>query len=136
VFARKVLHVFGSVSPDEIDTEARAITELYCHGNHRNVVEVFQHGFLPNNSFYYIDMELCDSNLHDYVYQGRSINWMTPESNEPTFVDRNAPLPDKMLNVWTIMRHVCQGVEYIHRHNQVHRDLKPQNSSDTFLALY
>jgi len=67
--------------------------------------------------------------LHDYIYKRPEIEWMTDEAAEPAFIERNPPLEEKMLNVRTIMRHLSQGVEYIHHYKQVHRDLKPQNSS-------
>lgn len=35
------------------------------------------------------------------------------------------------LRLWTIMRHVTSGLEYIHSLREVHRDLKPQNGMDS-----
>lgn len=75
-------------------------------------------------------MELCALNLHDYIYH-------TPEYshrasallNEPIFVLDNATAHLKLLNIWTIMNHIAEGLEFIHENHFIHRDLKPLNSN-------
>lgn len=58
-------------------------------------------------------MEYCDGNLEEYI-AGRS-----PLSERPL----------TMVEVWSVMIDIAKGVEFIHAHGEVHRDLKPQNSS-------
>ena len=56
-------------------------------------------------------------------------------SNDPTFVVEDSLTHLKLLNIWTIIDHVAQGLEFIHENNYVHRDLKPLNSNLNSCAL-
>jgi serine/threonine protein kinase len=69
-------------------------------------------------------MELCDINLHDYIYRKTPFDL---SKSIPFFV-RDASPPLKAQQIWNIMREIVSGVEYIHGHGEVHRDLKPDNS--------
>lgn len=67
-------------------------------------------------------MELCDLNLHDYVYEKVShddlIDWETAKRS------------NSLLKVISgIMDQVLKGVMFIHDHDEVHRDLDPLNGS-------
>ena len=78
-------------------------------------------------------MELCVLNLHDYIY--RTENYLRHASallNEPTFVVEDSSMHSKLINIWTIIDHVAQGLEFIHQKHYIHRDLKPRNS--TFIS--
>jgi hypothetical protein len=33
------------------------------------------------------------------------------------------------LTLWTILRHITRGLEYIHSLREIHRDLKPHNGT-------
>ena len=72
IFARKILRLFGGVRKEDIDNEARAVSQLCAPGRCKNVVEVIRHGWLPtDSSYYYIDMEYCSETLDDRIH-GRS----------------------------------------------------------------
>jgi serine/threonine protein kinase len=105
-----------------VENEVRAITKLCGKAAHSNIVEVFRLGELIDVPFYFIDMELCQMNLANYIYR---------DSNSlPTFVPRfvkDASASAKALQIWNIVRQIASGVAYIHSYNEIHRDLKPQN---------
>jgi hypothetical protein len=65
------------------------MTDL-CRGECPFVVQVLDHDWLEFESLYFIDMEFCSQNLHDYIRQSSAI-WVLQrpfEDNEPPI---NAP---------------------------------------------
>jgi serine/threonine protein kinase len=70
-------------------------------------------------AFYFIDMELCDFTLHQYM-QGQDIegidNWNTIRQQDSA-IERG----------YDILLHITNGLLYIHCLREVHRDLSPQN---------
>lgn len=97
---------------ETIQNEVRAINKLCKPGGNRNIVAVLRQGEVRFAAFHYIDMELCDQNLEQYIYQDR-----TGSGEHFT-----------MLEVWTVMVQIANGVAFIHEQGEVHRDLKPRNS--------
>ena len=67
-------------------------------------------------------MELCDLNLFDFIHRSTQ-----PLESVPFFI-KDAPPPLKAQQIWNVMKHVTEGVNYLHTLNLVHRDLKPENS--------
>lgn len=118
---------------EDIKTETRAIETFLNSKEHPHIIKVLSHGWLtrPFNC-YIIDMELCDLDLHEYIY-GERPDWISSwgESLESginlSFLRRNAPLLDKLRNTFIIMAQIAKGVESIHQHSIVHRDIKPRN---------
>jgi serine/threonine protein kinase len=107
----------------------KAIDELMKDKGHPNIISVLQHSWYGHPySFYCIDMELCDMSLHYYIHGERRYIF----HDTAVAVSNDAPLPKKMLNIWTIMFQITQGLAFIHSHKQVHRDLKPRNSMFLF----
>lgn len=121
------MHPFsGRVDPNTVqqmyDNEVRAIENL-CDGKYQNIVKVFRHGLLrPDHSIYYIDMEMCDFNLDEYV---------TGTHTDQSLLDwPNASKQDQIQYLLTtILDNVLSGLTSIHSHNEVHRDISPQNST-------
>lgn len=91
--------------------EVRAIDKL-CKHRHENIVTVLRHGWL-NSSYYFFDMELCEMNLEQYI-SGELNTSSVPETYDAT----------EILNIIT---QVTSGLDFIHNHAEVHRDLKPRN---------
>jgi serine/threonine protein kinase len=85
VFARKILRLVGSVTAKQIDEEVRIMTDL-CKGECRFVVKVLEHDWLEHESLYFIDMEFCSQNLHDYIRQSSTnLVRQRPEDKAPSF---------------------------------------------------
>jgi serine/threonine protein kinase len=74
-------------------------------------------------------MELCDFNLETYAQtlwsQAPWEAMLKPDKR--SIVDINM----RIKQIWTIMKEIACGVLFIHLEGEVHRDLKPQNSSFT-----
>ena len=108
--------MFGSVTQRKeitatIENELRAIKKLCDPGGHRNIVSVLREGTVKDAALYYIDMELCNYNLEE-------------------FMQNHGPLSDQRLSmeqVWEIMVQIASGLTFIHAQGEVHRDLKPRN---------
>jgi len=114
--------------PEIIENETRAIKKL-CSGCHPNIVEVLRIGELKDSPYYFIDMELCDINLQDYIYRDDS---KTLPDAIPYFI-KDASSQVKALQIWNIIQQIASGVAFIHSHHETHRDIKPQNSNSSFL---
>ena len=121
-FARKLL-LMPRIERIEIEHEALAIRKICENGSHSHIVEVLRLGQLRNTDYYFIDMELCDMNLAEYIHRPTPPN---PSDSIPYFI-KNAPPPLKAHQIWNIMKQIASGVSYIHTLNMVHRDLKPTN---------
>jgi serine/threonine protein kinase len=67
----------------------------------------------------FIDMELCDMNLEEY----KLACWATEA--KPIWVAQGI---NRAKDIWDIMKQICGGLAFIHNHDEIHRDLKPQNS--------
>jgi hypothetical protein len=101
----------------------QAITTLCGPGTHINIVQVLRHGNFSHSDFYFIDMELCDMNLRDYLHPRSS----EPSGSLPQFT-RGAG-SKTVSQIWDVMQQIAAGLEYIHLQGQVHRDIKPANST-------
>lgn len=118
---------------EDTNREANAILLLYKDGEHRNLIHVFSYGYKVEHGFFYIDMELCDFSLHDFIYSKlstpESINlWSIPECS---FQDTERA----SWNAWDIMEQISYGLEFMHGCNLVHRDLKPNNGKSEISRL-
>src|SRR5271155_4185908 len=110
---------------DDLKNELRALDKI-CTQDHRNIVSVLRHDLLPYSTYYYVDMELCDINLDDYIYKP----WppgLIGKSRFFRFDNLNVPIE------WAILADIATGLAFIHSLGEVHRDLKPRNGNDSHL---
>ncbi len=82
--------------------EARAVNQI----RHRNIIDVFAFGTLPDGRQYYV-MELLDGAGFDVLIKQKGK--LTPAEAIP------------------ILRGVARALDAAHKHGIVHRDLKPEN---------
>jgi serine/threonine protein kinase len=123
------------VTQADIKNEARVVKELCDSGGHPNIVEILRDGFETLafiGEYYFIDMELCDMNLHEYIHDERILIEDPQISRGPTFVSKSCSLLERMRNIWAIMIHISQGLKFLHDHGHAHRDLKPSNGISNF----
>jgi len=122
-FARKLIHI-PWVDKKATDNEIKVLTDLCQLGAHKHIVAVLRIGELRNSRYYvFIDMELCDLNLAEYIYNTK------PRDSVATYFINDQPPLIKAQQIWTVMVQVAKGVEYLHSQDTVHRDLKPANGS-------
>ena len=125
LFARKVVRLFGAVEATDIDNEIRAVTKL-CKSGHANIVQVFEFGLLKDDSaWHFIDMELCDFTLENYIRGDET----------PPLLSWEQVKLQKLFHttISDINGQILEGLIFIHGHREVHRDLSPQNSNVKFM---
>lgn len=108
--------------------EAQAVDKLSKHGTCEHLVHVIKHAWLPESPYYYIDMELCEISLEQYIQSKNPLTYDLSDNSRLlglVFKERG------MWNVWDIMEQISEGMRYIHASEQVHRDLKPRNGELT-----
>jgi serine/threonine protein kinase len=134
-FARKIIRITTKAGRLEIENEARVLSSLLEGGGHRNIIRILDHGWLKSSPSYFVDMELCDLTLRDYInyhygYYVAQLPVIDSSSRfSPVFVDKNSSLVARIQNIWTIGTHISRGLEFMHSRSYVHRDLKPSNGT-------
>jgi serine/threonine protein kinase len=128
VFARKLIRMSGGITRDEIESEAAAITALCGEGTCDTIVTVLRHGWLPRNpSYYFIDMEYCRETLEAKIPTIWRDLRHGPTESRPILKDFD------WVEVTDVGVDIAAGLEYIHKHGMVHRDLKPRNGISSLL---
>lgn len=131
VFARKILRIIGHTTAADIDNEARIVTSFLKNGGHPNIVTITRHGWMMSLNYYFIDMELCDLTLNDYIsyFAGSTLTFEIVPSLQPAFVENGCGPIVRLHNIWTIGTHISRGLDFMHANGQVHRDLNPRNGT-------
>ena len=111
------------LTKQDIENELNAIKFL-CQGNRcPNIVFIDQQGVTADGR-HFINMELCDYILGDYIYRSDECIPQIP-------LVCGAPLPrhDQAGYILEIFVQIGIGVAFMHEHSHIHRDIKPQNSN-------
>lgn len=121
------MRLFGTVTKQDVENEAEAVERLRKSGRHPNIVEIFHDGWLPpldSPSFYIFDMEYCK---HDLEYH---LNKMVQEEEKTAHLGNGKLVsPERIQKALRIASDITDGIEFIHRNRQTHRDLKPKNGN-------
>lgn len=110
---------FAELSYEEIQNEFRAV-EKFGRNSSDHLVAVFNYGRLPESPYYFIDMELGDMDLDQYIYPDE------PDNRNLDF-QSSLPIRTDVNDIWKIMRDISNGLTFIHNHMETHRDIKPKN---------
>lgn len=110
-----------------IDNEVRVLTELAHQRGPSPYCRRF--GELGNSHDLFIDMDMCDLNLAEYICCNK------PRDLVPTFFIKDPSPPMKASQIWTVMLQLAKRVEYLHRKAIIHRNLKPANGHNCRLGL-
>jgi serine/threonine protein kinase len=110
--------LFGAVTEADIDREVQIIMRL-CTTGHNHIVKVLHHDWLDSR-YHFIDMELCDISLEEYV-SGNPLLERPNLLHEPVFVSSDCSPNLRLLNTFTVGNHIAQGISFIHEQNYSHR---------------
>jgi serine/threonine protein kinase len=103
----------------EYYTNAVKVMKTLCNKSHTNMIQYIGDGMIVSGS-YFIDMELCDINLSQYIEGTHSVAGV---QGLPVWNKEN---PDVFLIV-AIMQQLLSGLAFMHKKDKVHRDLNPRN---------
>lgn len=112
------------------------IEKLCKGGGHPNIVVVLKHGWLNLNENYFVDMELCAINLEDYIRKDFKTVLGLSQYLDPLSATDEVGGWMSCLTLWGIMRQITSGLEFIHNHRELHRDLKPRNGKISRFHYY
>lgn len=123
-----------NVTAADIDGEAAVVEYIKSRNGNKNIIEVLGHGWLKGSfRVYYIDMELAQTTLTDYIAAFRTqitpFEFLNP-SLAPVFLNSTCATEDRIQNLWVIGKHVIDGLVFLHSGGHVHRDLKPSNGTN------
>ena len=90
------------------------------------MVPVLKHGWLANSPYYFVDMMLCSLNLQQYidgVYSEEMNSLIRIREDLRFLVKENRDF----IRMTDIIKQITMGLQYIHKSDVIHRDLKPRN---------
>jgi serine/threonine protein kinase len=95
------------------------VMKTLCNKSHTNMIQYIGDGMIVSG-FYFIDMELCDINLSQYINGTHNVAGV---HGLPVW---NKESPDVFLII-AIMQQLLSGLAFMHKKDKVHRDLDPRN---------
>lgn len=106
-----------------LDPELSRIDNLWIEGKHKNLIRVLRQGFLPDRSFYYIDMCLYDYNLEEFINKtGRALEYLGwSDANECQRCRLS------VAQILDLFPQIAQGVQFLHQNGIIYQNLTPRN---------
>jgi|SRR5271170_1348466 len=116
---------------ENMDVETYWLSWFTKRGGHVNVIAFFDHGVLRPFPCYFIDMELCDFSLSDYLYEHNDSIQGFEEDPEcwPALVPGGSSVFKRMQNLCRVGGDIACGLEFLHSLYVIHRDIKPANGN-------
>src|SRR5208282_2901750 len=89
----------GNITDEDIEKEVNVIVQM-CITGHGHIVQIHCHDWFKSGSIYFIDMELCALNLHDYIYRTEEYSRHASSfSNDLTFIIKDSSPHLKLINI-------------------------------------
>ena len=126
---RKVVNLFPFPVVDKkvLKQELQALKKLHVGQRHKNLVEVLEYREQANGTGYVIDMEFCELTLYEYIYSPERTPLVLQDSSP---YSKSNPTANGIGTICNIILQIADGLAFIHKHKEVHRNLKPSNGID------
>ena len=77
----------------------------------------------------YLDMELCITTLDEFLQDN-----IPTKLGKSKYFDTSAKnIECEYFSMWTIIKHIACGLDFLHSLREMHRDLKPSNGKRPFV---
>jgi serine/threonine protein kinase len=105
-----------------MENQGRLVSKFWGDA-HQNIVTVLRWGQMTNSPFYFMDMELYDITLEDYISISKSDNVLLGKIVGTRGYENY---------LWNIIIDITRGLSFIHRNGETHKNLKPSNGDPIY----
>jgi len=127
-----LIHFPYSEKRAKIVQDALHAIKTVCDGQNPHIIHVESTGLFNMAPLFFIDMEIAEFSLHDYIYSTANLDVAPPASIKNL---RRRFLTSKSACTWDIMRQATSALKFIHANSEVHRSIKASNSLHLLFPL-